>query len=113
MTEVYRKATSTDRGGETRAMRGLMLYRHRGDEIVAYLDGTYGVPSRTEEDAIYHVDLDRGDGVCECMDHACRGLVCLHVFCAMLKRAEIRRRAGVRRPARSGSGRRCERRVAA
>ena len=100
-----RKATSTDRERETRAMRGLALYRERGDEIVLYLDGTYGVPSRTEEGGLYVVDLEAG--TCDCPDSTYGGHTCLHAVAAEAKRA------GMRRPAPVRSGRRCSSKVAA
>ena len=100
-----------DGGGETRAMRGLELYRHRGDEIVAYLDGTYSVPSRTEEGVLYVVDLEAG--TCDCPDSTYGGHVCLHqVFVEAHLAAKRREALVVRRRARFGSGRRCERRAA-
>ena len=86
-------------------MRGLALYRHRGDEIVTYLDGTYGVPSRTEEGELYVVDLDRE--TCSCPDQTCRKITCLHMVAAEAKRMGLRRPVA---PARSG--RRCGRSAA-
>lgn len=88
---------------KTRELRGLALFRERGEEIVAYTDGTYGVPSRTRCGVIYHVDLD-GQG-CECAD---RVFPCQHGFAAELKHAriaaegarrmdEVRRRSAERR----------------
>ena len=90
-------------------MRGLGLFRDRGTEIVTYLDGTFGVPSRTEPDVIYHVDLERG--TCECFDHLYRGTICLHIFAAMIFRAKalakrMRRVAGSPRRRCSGAARR-------
>lgn len=75
---------------KTRAQRGLALYRERGGEIVVYLDGTYGVPSRTVEGVIYHVDLEAG--ICECKDATKGGHTCLHSVAAEAKRAEIARK---------------------
>lgn len=68
---------------DARAQRGIRLYLERGDEIVAYVDGTYGVPSRTEEGVLYDVDLEAE--TCECPD---RVYPCLHAFSAELKNAE-------------------------
>ena len=79
---------------KTRAERGLALYRERGGEIVVYLDGTYGVPSRSVEGVIYHVDVERG--TCECPDSACRKATCLHMVAAEAKRAEIPRKEAPR-----------------
>ncbi len=76
---VYR--TATEEGTKTtRAQRGLALYRERGGEIVVYLDGTYGVPSRTIEGGFYHVDLEAEDAHerCGCPDAKHRGYTCLH-----------------------------------
>ena len=87
-----------DGGGETRAMRGLALYRHRSDEIVVYLDGTFGVPSRTEEGGLYVVDLGRE--TCDCPDAKYGGHVCLHAVAAEAKRREIVRRDAPKPPAR-------------
>ena len=115
MTGVYRKATSTDRGGETRAMRGLALYRERGDEIVVYVSGGFGVPSRTEPGFLYFVDLDREEARerCDCPDASYGGHTCMHqVFVEAHLTAKRRGAAGVRRLAPVRSGRRCERKAA-
>jgi hypothetical protein len=69
---------------QTREQRGLALFRERGAEIVAYIDGTYGVPSRTQDGVIYRVDLDRQS--CECPD---RHSPCLHLIAATAKHARI------------------------
>lgn len=96
---VYRKATE---GGETRAMRGLQLYRDRGDEIVTYpTTGEYGVPSRTEPGELYVVDLDRE--TCECASYRYSGGACLHLVAAEMKRREAARKKAPK-PA---AGRRC------
>ncbi len=96
MEKVYRKATGE---GETRAMRGLSLYRDRGDEIVVYpTTGEYGVPSSSEEGVIYHVDLELG--TCECPDATCRKVACLHQVAAEAKRCEIARKEAPKPPAR-------------
>ena len=80
-------------------MRGLRLHRERGSEIVTYLDGTYGVPSRTEEGVLYVVDLDAE--TCECPDKACRkDVTCLHAVAAEAKRREAARKAAPKPPAR-------------
>ena len=91
---VYRTATE---GGTatTRAQRGLALYRDRGGEIVVYVDGAYGVPSRTEEGVLYHVDLEAG--TCECPDATCRKVSCLHMVAAEAKRIGLARKSPARR----------------
>ena len=95
MTEkVYRKATGHE-GGETRAMRGLRLFRDRGSEIVTYLDGTYGVPSETEEGVLYVVSLEEES--CDCPSFRHTGETCKHVFAALLYRAK-RRKGGAAAP---------------
>ncbi len=105
-------------GATTREQRGIALYLERGDEIVAYVDGTFGVPSRTEEDVIYHVDLE--GGTCQCADYLIEAIhrsnpyhLCLHIYAGELKRIErsLRRAFGRRgqRPRRS----RCSRKAAA
>lgn len=95
MEKVYRKATG---GGETRAMRGLQLHRERGSEIVFYLDGTYGVPSRTEEGVLYVTDLDHE--TCECPDSTYGKHTCLHLVAAEAKRREAARKKAPKPPAR-------------
>lgn len=87
------KGSIEAQGKESRAQRGLQLFRERGSEIVVYLDGTYGVPSRTEEDLVYHVDLKIE--TCECRDFEIRRVSCLHQFAAMMKRARMRSRGTV------------------
>ncbi len=96
MEKVYRKATGE---GETRAMRGLSLYRDRGDEIVVYpTTGEYGVPSRTEEGVLYVVDLDAE--TCSCPDSSKGKHTCLHLVAAEAKRREIAHKEAPKPPAR-------------
>ena len=79
-------------------MRGLSLYRERGEEIVTYLDGTYGVPSRTEEGGLYVVDLEAG--TCDCPDSTYGGHTCLHSVAAEAKRREAARKTAPKPTAR-------------
>ncbi len=89
METGYRKATTEE--GETRAMRGLRLFRERGDEIVVYpTTGEYGVPSRTEDGVFYRVDLDAE--TCECPDSSKGKHTCLHLVAAEAKRREAARK---------------------
>ncbi len=78
----------------TRCQRGITLFRERGSEVVRYVDGTFGVPSRTEDGAIYHVDLERG--TCQCADYLVEAVhrgnpyhVCLHQVCATIYAAKV------------------------
>ena len=95
MTVTERVPQQEAEGITTRAQRGLALYRDRGDEIVVYLDGTYGVPSRTEDGVLYHVDLEAGDprDRCECPDATCRKVSCLHMVAAEAKRIGLARKS--------------------
>ena len=95
MTVTERVPQQEAEGITTRAQRGLALYRDRGDEIVVYLDGTYGVPSRTQEGVLYHVDLEAG--TCECPDATCRKVSCLHMVAAEAKRVGLARKSPARR----------------
>ena len=87
MERVYRK--------ETRGEAGVRLYRERGGEIVYYLDGTFGVPSRSEEGLIRVVAL--ADAACDCPDHSRRGRVCAHLVAAEMKHAERRAKRRAKR----------------
>jgi hypothetical protein len=69
-----------------RIQSAFRLFEERSSEIVAYLDGTYGVPSRSVADLLYHVDVDHG--TCECPDQAKGGHHCAHLFCAEIARAK-------------------------
>ncbi len=90
-------------------MRGLSLYRDRGDEIVVYpTTGEYGVPSASKEGVIYHVSVETEH--CECDSYRFSGRACKHVFCAML--FAVQRRAGGAARVHSGLGRRCGRSAA-
>lgn len=80
---------------ESRATRGLALFRERGGEIVSYVDGTFGVPSRTEDGVIYLVDL-LGAETCSCPDRTPDTEACLHMVAAEAKRAEMLREARAR-----------------
>lgn len=93
-------------------MRGLRLFRDRGSEIVTYVSGGYGVPSRTEEGVLYFVDFDAEDPRerCDCPDARYGGHTCMHqVFVEAYLAA---RRRGPVRSAPVGPGRRCGRRAA-
>lgn len=87
---------------ETRAQRGLALYRERENEIVFYpTTGEYGVPSRTEEGELYVVDLEEGS--CSCPDATCRKVSCLHMVAAEAKRVGLARKAAAPRRSRCSS----------
>ena len=75
----------------TRELRGLALYRERGDEITRVYPHTYLVPSCSGEET-YLVRLDRES--CECADHARHPeLTCKHLSAATIKAAKGRRRS--------------------
>jgi len=76
---------------DTRAARGLELYRRGGIERISR--DAFIVPSRTRRRVEYFVDLERE--TCECRDHARTGAPCLHTYAAMLYRAWLRRSARV------------------
>ena len=82
--------------GGTRITRGIALYREHEEEIVVYLDGTFGVPSSTTVDFVYHVDLS--EGTCTCPDSEFRRATCLHQVAASIK--ESKRRSRVTTPVR-------------
>lgn len=83
-------------GAIVRRVRGaLEIFEHRREEIIIYLDGTYGIPSRSVANHLWHVDLDHG--TCECPDQAVGGRHCAHLFCAEIARAKGVPR-GVARP---------------
>lgn len=112
MTEqiIAREGRGGKGEGTTRAMRGLALYRDRGDEIVTYLDGTMGVPSATEEGVLYVVDL--AEESCDCPSYRYSGKPCKHVFSGLLYVAKHRGRLPFRPVAPVRSSRRCGRRAA-
>jgi uncharacterized Zn finger protein len=85
--EVYTRGTQ----GEA----GVRLYRERGDEIVVYVDGTFGVPSRSEAEVLRNVDLLAG--TCECPHQKFRGGICAHMVAVEMKAAERRARRRARR----------------
>ncbi len=105
---IEHRGSKGEGGRTTRCERGIALFRERGSEIVRYVDGTFGVPSRTEEGVIYHVDLERG--TCQCADYLVEAVnrnnpyhVCLHQVCATIHAAKTAarrlRRRGSARPA--------------
>ncbi len=74
---------------DSRVSRGIALYREQGDEIVRYISGTFGVPSKSIEDFFYHVDLDAEPGErCQCRDHEIRKTFCIHQVAATIKAAK-------------------------
>ena len=109
-TPIIAREGFGDKGGETRAMRGLELFRERGGEIVTYpVSGEYGVPSATEEGVLYTVSLE-GEGECGCPCFRFRGGPCKHVYAATIFRAKAaaktaRRVAGRARRRCSGAAR--------
>jgi hypothetical protein len=74
----------------TRELRGIALYRERGDEIVHEGHGVYMVPGCSG--GVYVVDLAVFGGTesCNCPD---RAPVCKHVYAATVARAKARMRA--------------------
>ena len=87
---------------ETRAARGLQLYRERGGEIVFYpTTGEYGVPSSSVEGELYHVNLEAG--TCECPDATCRGAICMHLVASEAKRIGLARKSPTPRRSRCSS----------
>jgi uncharacterized Zn finger protein len=74
----------------TRELRGLALYRERGDEITHEGHGVYTVPGCSG--STYTVDLAvfGGEECCDCPD---RAPVCKHVYASVIHRAKARARA--------------------
>lgn len=83
----------------TRELRGLALYRERGDEIEPLGHGKYRVPGCSG--GSYEVDLavlaDNAEESCSCRDHR-KGRACKHIYAATMYRAK--RRAEARRSSR-------------
>ena len=77
----------------TRELRGLALYRERGDEIERVYPFVYRVPSCSGEET-YVVHLAPRVR-CDCPDFARRGEACKHVFAATVAAAKIRARRRV------------------
>lgn len=71
-----------------RALRGLALYRERGEEIVPKPAGGVSVPSSTGERS-YRVSLV-GEGRCGCPDYHKRRRPCKHIYAATIARAKGR-----------------------
>ncbi len=88
MTETTIGRVADDVKG--RVLRGLALYRARGEEIVARPAGGYSVPSATREDRTYRVCLVSGRCGCEDSLRRTRG-ACLHVYAATLAEAKGRK----------------------
>lgn len=92
MTTEYRTSTSTTgERAKRRMLRGVELHRTRSADFSIYLDGTVGVPSASEEDLVYHVDLETES--CECASFRYTGRACKHVFAATIYRARRNCRA--------------------
>jgi hypothetical protein len=91
-TTIERVADDVKGRVKGRVLRGLALYRARGEEIVARPAGGYSVPSATHEDRTYRVCLVSGR--CGCED-SLRGRrtrsACLHVYAATLAEAKGRK----------------------
>ena len=76
---------------ETRALRGLALFRDRGEEIEHVEGWTWSVPSCSGKRR-YLVDLK--NEVCRCPDRAPEGEVCKHTTAATIARAKSGECAG-------------------
>jgi hypothetical protein len=107
-TKIVAGERTRGEGKDTRELRGIRLYMDQPDEIVRYIDGTLGVPSRTIPGLIYHVNLEEAS--CECPDYTYRHSTCVHMIAAELKRIkalprpdETKRQAQI--------GRRCDCRI--
>lgn len=78
----------------TRELRGLKLYRERGDEIKHIGHGRYEVPGCTS--GTYRVDLavftDEPE-TCSCPDYQRHKQPCKHVYATSLYRAKARAKA--------------------
>ncbi len=74
-----------------RAMRGVVLFRERGEEIEHLTGSLWAVPSCSGS-GLYVVDLD--EEACECPDHPPEGEVCKHVHAAQIARAKSGECAG-------------------
>jgi hypothetical protein len=71
-----------------RVLRGLALYRSRGEDIVTMPSGGYSVPSSTYEDRSYRVCVLSGR--CGCEDHRRTRGACLHIYAATIAAAKGR-----------------------
>ncbi len=75
---------------QARALRGLRLYEERGHEIEAIAPDVYRVPSQDGRRSyrVVYGELE----ACECPDHQCRGVACVHLYAVGVSRAKRRRR---------------------
>ena len=74
----------------TRELRGIALYRERGEEITRVYPHVYRVPSCSGE-TFYTVHLAPRER-CDCPDFERHGEPCKHVYCAEIAAAKSRRR---------------------
>ncbi len=70
-----------------RVMRGVALFRERGEEITPKPNGGLSVPGSNGRS--YRVSL-AGDGRCGCLDYLKRRRPCKHVYAATIYRAKSR-----------------------
>ncbi len=75
-------------GIKGRVLRGLALYRSKGEEIVTMPYGGYSVPSATLEDRSYRVCVLSGR--CGCEDHRRTRGACQHIYAATIAAAKGR-----------------------
>jgi hypothetical protein len=75
--------------GTTRQQRGIELFRDMGQAIKWAIDGSFSVPSRTHKKVTYTVTLSDTSETCECPDHIERGSICIHIYAATLRKAQI------------------------
>ncbi len=88
----------------TRELRGLGIYRERGDEITHEGHGVYTVPGGTRSGGTYTVNLAvfGGEECCDCPDHQRHPeLTCKHLAAAAIFRAKARTRAREEQAART------------
>ena len=74
----------------TRELRGLKLFKERGDEIERVYPGVYRVPSCSGE-TFYTVHLSPRER-CECPDFERHHEPCKHLYAAEIVAAKTRRR---------------------
>lgn len=70
---------------ESRALRGLALWRECRSQLDVAQDGCWLVPSESEPGKVHRVSV--GSGTCDCEDHRYSGLRCKHYFVAVYEEA--------------------------
>ena len=93
MAEATIPQAKPSRWLSTRELRGLALYRERGEEIEHQGRGRFTVPGCSGGTYVVDLAIFGGEQSCTCPDMPPAGEVCKHIHAATIARAKMRMQA--------------------